>query len=404
MPDLERVVLGVTGGIAAYKAAELIRLCKQHGAQLRVLMTSTATRFISPLTLGTLAESEVLIDLFPASETGLSGSWTQHVHLGRWAQLITIAPLTATTAARLAWGMADDMLTATVLSARCPVLLCPAMDEDMYRHPATQANLERLRGYGYYVLEPEYGPLASGLIGWGRLPEPETIFARMLELVRGDPRWQGRKVLVTAGPTIEPIDAVRFISNFSSGKMGFALAEQAAQRGARVVLITGPVQLPTPAGVERVDVRTAEEMFRLVQARSPEADVVIMSAAVADFTPLQTERGKIKKSRYSRGLTLRLRPTPDILAWLGEHRRPEQRLIGFALETENGESYALEKLHNKHLDAIVLNNPNEPGAGFGHDTNRVTVFFATGEAVHLPLQSKHRIADHLLDLIADRLL
>ncbi|MCX7906674.1 MAG: bifunctional phosphopantothenoylcysteine decarboxylase/phosphopantothenate--cysteine ligase CoaBC [Bacteroidetes bacterium] len=402
MPKLERVVLGVTGSIAAYKAAELVRLLKRQGLQVRVLMTPTATRFISPLTLGTLAESQVLIELFPPHETGLEGSWTQHVHLGRWAQLIVVAPLTATTAAKLAWGMADSMLTATLLSARCPVLLCPAMDEDMYRHPATQANLERLRAYGYVIMEPEYGPLASGLEGWGRMPEPEAIVARMQELAEVNLRWQGRRVLVTAGPTVEPIDAVRFISNFSSGKMGFALAEQAARRGAEVVLITGPVYLPTPAGVRRIDVRTAEEMLRAVQAES-EADVVIMSAAVADFAPAHPKPGKIKKAQHTGGLQLRLRPTPDILEWLGRHKRPGQLLVGFALETQNGEAYARDKLLRKNLDMIVLNNPHEPGAGFGHDTNRVTVFFTDGRTRILPLQPKRALAAELLDLIASEL-
>lgn len=400
-----QLVLGVTGSIAAYKAAELIRLFKKEGAQVRVLMTHDAAEFITPLTLGTLAESDVLTEIFPKNA---DESWTQHVSLGRWADLMIVAPATANTIAKLAQGMCDSMLTAVALSARCPLLVAPAMDHDMYEHPATGRNLERLREYGYYVLSPDYGSLASGLTGMGRLPTPGTIADRAAQLMRPteQPRdaasrpLSGHRVLVTAGPTREALDPVRFISNRSTGTMGYALAEQAARAGGAVTLISGPTALETPPGVTRIDVTSTEDMHRAVMEHA-EADVVIMSAAVADFRPADTSASKIKKSEADR--LLQLEETPDILRELGERKGDDQVLVGFALETDQGLERAREKLQQKNLDWIVLNNPNEPGAGFGGGTNRVTLLNRDGGEEDLPKMDKRKLAGLIIDRIVDRL-
>lgn len=397
-----RLILGVSGSIAAYKSALLIRQFKKAGAEVRVVMTPSATEFITPLTLGTLAESKVLTEVFPENA---AGSWTQHVELGLWADLFIVAPATANTVAKLAHGHCDSMLTATALSARCPVMVCPAMDHDMYEHPATQANLERLESFDYQVLGSEHGELASGLVGMGRLPEPEVIArkaARLLEKTGKNEKkpqpLQGQKVLVTAGPTREPLDPVRFLSNPSSGKMGFAVAQKAAQAGAAVTLVTGPTELSTPLKVRRVDVTTTEEMYRAVLEAS-DADIVVMTAAVSDFRPVQQAESKIKKDGAT--MTLELERTPDILAALGARKRAGQLLVGFALETDNGPAYAREKLRKKNLDWIVLNNPTEPGAGFGTDTNRVTLFGRSGEEIKFSILSKEQVADKIIDKVAE---
>jgi phosphopantothenoylcysteine decarboxylase/phosphopantothenate--cysteine ligase len=411
----KKLLLGVTGSIAAYKAAEIIRLFKKAGAEVQVLMTPDAARFIPPLTLGTLSEREVLIEIFPESE---DGSWTKHITLGLWADLFIIAPATAQTLAKLAHGFSDNMLTATALAVRCPTLLCPAMDHDMLLHPATAANLDRLRTFGHEIMEPGYGELASGLVGHGRMPEPAAIFARVAEkLGRGkqkrrsknqEPGTQnpepetrnpkpetlsGKHVLVTAGPTREPIDPVRVITNPSTGTMGYALAAAAARRGARVTLISGPTALATPEGVERMDVTTAEEMHKVVQTHK-DADLVIMAAAVADYTPIETAPSKIKKQEGE--MTLRLRRTPDILATLGQEKRNGQILVGFAMETDDGLANARRKLEQKNLDWIVLNNLREAGAGFGTGTNRVTLIHRNGSHETLPLMSKSEVAEALM--------
>ncbi len=394
-----KLLLGVTGSIAAYKAAELIRLCKKAGAEVQVLMTPDAARFITPLTLGTLSEREVLSEIFPDNE---QGSWTKHVSLGLWADLFVVAPATAQTLAKMAYGFSDSMLTATALAARCPMLVCPAMDHDMYLHPATQANLERLRAFGYAVMAPGYGELASGLVGHGRMPEPEEIFGRIVEMVTAPLRpssgglLAGKHVLVSAGPTREPIDPVRVVTNHSSGSMGYAIAEAAAGHGARVTLVSGPTALDTPHGVDRIDVTTAEEMHAAVQAHR-DANLVIMAAAVADYTPLDPAPSKLKKQDDE--LTIRLRRTPDILAELGAHKRPEQMLVGFAMETDDGLANARRKLEAKNLDWIVLNNVNEEGAGFGPGTNRVTLIHRSGHTEDLPLMPKRDVAEALLNRI-----
>ncbi|MDX1546065.1 MAG: bifunctional phosphopantothenoylcysteine decarboxylase/phosphopantothenate--cysteine ligase CoaBC [Rhodothermales bacterium] len=393
-----KLLLGVTGSIAAYKAAELVRLLKKAGAEVQVLMTPDAARFIPPLTLGTLSEREVLVEIFPENA---EGSWTKHVSLGLWADLFVVAPATAQTVAKLAHGFCDTMLTATALAARCPLLVCPAMDHDMYLHPATQANLERLRAHGAAVMTPGYGELASGLVGHGRMPEPEAILARIGEALAEDPATTplaGRHVLVTAGPTREPIDPVRVITNPSTGTMGYAMAAAATRRGARVTLVSGPTALETPSGAERIDVTTAEEMHAAVQAHAG-ADLVIMTAAVADYTPADPAAHKLKKSDGGEALTLRLRRTPDILAGLGAARRDGQILVGFAMETDDALANARRKLEAKNLDFIVLNDLHEPGAGFGTGTNRVTLLRRGGGAEVLPLMPKHDLAETLLDRI-----
>lgn len=388
-----RIALGVAGSIAAYKAAELVRLLKKAGAEVQVLMTPDAARFITPLTLGTLSGREVLIEIFPENA---EDSWTQHVELGLWADLLVVAPATATTIAKLAAGVCDSMLTATALSRRCPMLVCPAMDLDMYAHPATQRNLRTLREDGAEVMEPDEGPLASGLVGVGRLPEPEAIFAWIVERLRGEQPLAGRKVLVTAGPTREAIDPVRFLTNGSTGTMGYALAEAAARRGAEVVLVSGPTALDAPPSVTRIDVTSADEMHAAAQQHA-DADLVIAAAAVSDYAPAAPSERKLKKGEDD--LTLRLRRTPDVLAALGAGKREGQTLVGFALETHDGLENARAKLERKNLDWIVLNAANEEGAGFGPGTNRVTIIGRDGSARELPQMPKGDVAEALLDHI-----
>jgi phosphopantothenoylcysteine decarboxylase/phosphopantothenate--cysteine ligase len=414
-PDLSgrHLLLGVTGSIAAYKTAPLVRLFKTAGAEVRVLMTESAEEFVTPLTLGTLSESEVLTDIFPDNE---EGSWTKHVTLGEWADLFVVAPATAQTIAKLAHGFCDSMLTATALSARCPLLVCPAMDREMYRHSTVQDNLNRLRDIGYEVMPAEHGELASGLVGQGRMPEPEAIRDRVAERLSEDPAPQrpngsqqedgaqqgdgslsGTSVLITAGPTREPLDPVRVFTNRSTGTMGYAIAEAAAARGAAVTLVSGPTALEPPDGVEVVSVETADEMNEAVQARRDDADYVFGAAAVADYTP--TDPSDRKRKKEDGDLVLHLRRTPDILKTVGDHRRPDQVLVGFALETDNGLDNARRKLEEKHLDWIVLNNPTEEGAGFGPSTNRVTLLSRDGTTEDLPLMSKADVADTLLDRV-----
>lgn len=395
--DGRNILLGVTGGIAAYKAAELVRLFKKSGADVQVVMTRDAERFITKLTLGTLSESEVLIDVFPAQE---EGSWTKHITLGQWADVFVIAPATAQTLAKMAGGFSDNMLTATVLAARCPVLVCPAMDHDMFVHPATKRNLDRLESFGYSVMPPAYGSLASGLVGQGRLPEPDEILSAVAEIFRADEEadgsLNGMQVLVTAGPTRESMDPVRFISNPSSGKMGYAIAAAAARRGASVTLVSGPTHLDVPQGVQRINVTTAAEMHAAVMEQR-DADFVVMAAAVADYAPADRSEQKIKKSETD--VTLRLRRTKDILAELGQSKRSGQILVGFAMETEHGIENARNKLESKNLDWIVLNQLNEKGSGFHVDTNRVVLLSRSGSEEELPLMSKASVAEAIWNRI-----
>ena len=386
-----RLLLGVCGSIAAYKACELIRQLRRAGAEVQVLATRNTARFVAPLTLATLSQQRVLTEIF---QEDAQRAWTEHITLGHWADLFVIAPATAQTIAKLANGLADSMLTATALAARCPVLVCPAMDHDMYMHPAVRANVKRLQGLGYRVMQATYGELASGLVGLGRLPDPADILERITELIPG--RLRGKQALVTAGPTREPVDPVRVVTNHSTGTMGFALAEALVRQGAQVTLVTGPTLLNTPNGVHRVDVTTAREMYEAVMVNR-HADYVFMAAAVADYTPTEPSSSKLKKSEAQ--LTLRLRRTADILADLGRNRREDQVLVGFAMETEDGLARAQEKMTKKNLDWIVLNNINEPGAGFGTGTNRVTLLGHDGSSHALATMPKKDVAEAILDRI-----
>lgn len=365
----KRIILGITGGIAAYKAAELLRAFQKQGAEVRVTMTPSATRFIGTETLSSLAGEAVATEIFPEHST--SSDWTRHIHWGEWADLFVIAPCTANTLASIAHGISDNMLTATVLAARCPLLICPTMDGEMFEAPATQRNLSIIRDHGYYILEPETGYLASGLEGKGRLPETDNILnAAERILAAHKPILKGKKVLVTAGPTREYLDPVRYISNPSSGKMGFAMAEAAAALGADVHLIHGPVELRIPSGIGSSAITTAQDLFEAVKEHK-EAGVIIMTAAVADFTPVTTQLHKVKKADGMTGIDLK--PTTDILAWLGEHRSEGQTLIGFAMETSDLEVQAQTKLRKKNADWIIANQLRDKDTGFGSDSNTVLI-------------------------------
>lgn len=366
----KRIILGVTGGIAAYKAAFLLRAFQKEGAEVRVTMTPSATRFVGTETFASLSKHEVAIDIFPDSGNE-PDAWTRHIQWGEWADLFVIAPCTANTLAKIAYGMADNMLTSTVLAARCPLLLCPTMDGEMYDAPATSRNLEKAAGYGYHLLEPDEGYLASGLEGKGRLPETEAILekcASILSKKKVEGPLSGKKVLVTAGPTREHIDPVRFISNPSSGKMGFAMAQAARDMGAEVTVIHGPVSIQPPRGVKSIQIQSAEDLFSKVKEHSGH-DVIIMAAAVSDFTPLDYEDQKIKKEKAES--EIKLKKTTDILAWLGEHRKNGQTLIGFAMETENLIENASKKLKSKNIDWIAANSLSDSESGFEADTNTV---------------------------------
>ena len=397
----KHILLGVSGGIAAYKTAFLVRDFVKAGAEVQVVMTDAATHFVTPLTLGTLSRREVITDMFPRGAAEATTHWTAHIDLALWADIMLVAPATANTLAKIAYGFADNFLATLVLALRCPLAVAPSMDVDMYRNAATQHNLTLLRERGVHVLEPESGELASGLVGPGRLPEPETILhwveGLMVEM-RTD--LLGKKVLVTAGPTHEPIDPVRYVGNRSSGKMGFALAAAATRRGAEVTLISGPVHLPTPPGVRRRDVATAREMARAVEEEFPITDVLIMTAAVADFSPVHPAGDKIKRDAVvGDRMTLEMEKNPDILRSAGE-QKARQVLVGFALETSNGLHHARQKLAAKHLDAVVLNDPTEDGAGFGTETNVVTILMADGRIDRLPQMSKLAVAEEILNRVA----
>lgn len=394
-----RVLLGVTGSIAAYKTAWLVRDLVKAGAEVQVVMTPAAHDFVTPLTLATLSKRPVLTDLFLRNG---SGSWNDHVSLGRWADVLVVAPASAHTLAKMAQGLCDNLLLATWLSATCPVYVAPAMDLEMFADPATAHNLDLLRERGVHTIGPESGELASGLEGAGRMTEPMDIVHRLAtDLMEGSP-LAGKRILVTAGPTREAIDPVRYIGNRSSGRMGFAIAEEAAARGARVELVTGPVELTTDRpGIVRTDVESAADMAQACKERAPEADIVIMSAAVADHRPAAPAGSKIKKDEGH--LELVLERTEDILAWIGKQRRPGQVIAGFALETEEGLESARGKLERKGLDLVVLNSLQDEGAGFGHATNKVTLVTRDKDPERLPLLPKAEVARRILDAIERRL-
>ena len=376
-----------------------VRMMKKAGASVRVLMTPSATQYVTPLTFSTLSQEEVLTTLWPENGQSSTHAGVEHIKLGLWADAMLIAPATANMVAKLANGIADDVISSTVLALRSPLLIAPAMDVDMYRNEATQKNLSVLRERGYHILLPEEGELASGLVGPGRLPEPETIMAFVESIIKKTPMdLKKKKILVTAGPTYEPIDPVRFIGNRSSGKMGFAIANAAAQRGADVTLISGPVTLGTPKNVSRIDVETAEQMNDAVTKHAKKCDAIIMSAAVADYAPKKPAANKIKKNDFASGLTLELQPTSDILRGLGAKKNGAV-LVGFALETEDEVKNAKEKLRKKNLDFIVLNSTRDKGSAFGSDTNVVTIIGKDGKTEKLTKMPKFDVAVEILNRV-----
>ena len=394
----KKIVLGVTGSIAAYKAAMLVRLFVKEGAQVQVVMTPSAREFITPLTLSTLSGRPVLCEFF---NTG-SGEWHSHVELGLWADAMIVAPATASTLGKMANGIADNLLVTTYLSMKAPVFIAPAMDLDMFAHPSTQRSLQMLSGYGCHIIEPASGELASHLSGKGRMEEPENIVKALKDFFLSSCSLAGKRVLVTAGPTYEKIDPVRFIGNYSSGKMGYAIAEECARRGADVTLVSGPVSLATPhASIKRVDVESAEEMYKAAMEAFPSCDAAILSAAVADYRPAVCADKKIK--RTGDGMTIELEANKDIAASLGKIKTPTQRLVGFALETNDGEMHAREKLEKKNLDFIVLNSLADEGAGFAHDTNKVTII-GKEEKEEFPLKSKREVARDIVSHLGKLLL
>lgn len=385
-------MLGITGSIAAYKAVVLVRELVKAGAEVRVIMTPAAKDFVTPLTLSTLSRNPVLTDLFDEQ------SWSNHVMLGRWADVFLIAPLSCNTLAKMAGGACDNLLLAVYLSATCPVVVAPAMDEDMWYHPSTRANLAKLEAYGNRIIPVGKGELASGLNGEGRMAEPEEILQYLSEHLFSNGPLQGKKALVTAGPTYEPIDPVRFIGNHSSGKMGIALAKELQARGADVTLVLGPVaEVPDLKGIRILTVKTAAEMYAECMTAFPGTDLAVMAAAVADYTPAKTAEEKIKKTGES--LPLELIKTKDILKSLGAVKSDKQVLVGFALETNNEKQHALAKLETKNADIIVLNSMKDAGAGFGTDTNKVTLFTRDGQEFSFGVKSKQAVAADITDII-----
>lgn len=395
----KHILLGVTGGIAAYKSAFLVREFVRKGAEVRVVMTEMAKQFITPLTLATLSKNPILVDFFDPT----SGAWNSHVALGEWADAFVIAPATANTIGKMASGVADNLLLTSYLSAKCPVFVAPAMDLDMFAHSAVQENFARLKNAGCQIIDAETGFLASGLEGKGRMAEPQTIVEKIEKFFSAEPKpLSGKKILITAGPTFERIDPVRFIGNHSSGKMGFALAQTCADLGAAVVLVAGPVALKTEnSAIKRVDVFSADEMYSAVNQKFSACDGAILCAAVADFKPKNSAAQKIKREKET--LSLELVPTQDIAAALGEKKRDDQFLVGFALETQNEQQNALGKLQRKNLDFIVLNSLNDDGAGFGFDTNKIKILFRNGEILEFPLKSKTEVAKDIINEIVKML-
>jgi len=386
------VVVGVTGGIAAYKAAELVSRLRKTGVSVHVIMTANACEFITPLTFQSLSGNQVHREMF--GEPKLSR--IDHIELAQKAQLLVVAPATANIIAKAANGLADDLLSTVLLARKGPVLFAPAMNEQMYLNPLTQANLAKLKGLGYRVMEPGVGFQACGSVGPGRMPEPAEVFAECCTLLNVEKRLAGKTVMVTAGGTQEAIDPVRYIGNRSSGKMGYALARAAFDAGARVILVSGPVVLEPPSGVETVRVSSAREMYTAVMDRFPECDVVIKAAAVADYRPEQSSENKIKKSGEE--LVLKLVPNPDILNELGK-LKGEKLLVGFAAETQSLLEHAADKLKRKNVDMLVANDVSKPGAGFGSDTNLVTILYRSGEKESLPLLGKQEVAREILDRV-----
>lgn len=386
-----KIILGVSGSIAAYKAVYLLRLLKKSGADVRVVTSPSVSEFVGELTFSSLSGHPVFSGLWEEE-------WSQHVELGVWADLMIVAPATAHTLAKFAHGLCDNALTAVYLAAKCPVMVAPAMDVDMFLHPRTQANLNILAADGVQVLPTGTGFLASGLEGPGRLLEPDDIYDQIVKHLTADLPLNGKRILISAGPTQEAIDPVRFLSNRSSGKMGYALAEVAAQMGAEVILVSGPTALTAPAQVQKISVRSAQDMYEAVHAHREDMDVVIMAAAVADYTPTEVADHKLKKKEGD--LSIALKRTKDILNSLGQDKRDGQILVGFAMETNNELENAQKKLVSKNLDFVVLNSLRDSGAGFGHETNKITILDRSGEHESFPLKSKREVARDILDKVA----
>lgn len=391
----KNILLGVTGGIAAYKCAPLIREFVKRGAEVKVVMTPLAKQFITPLTLATLSKNPILVDFFNPE----NGEWNSHVSLGMWADLYLIAPATANSIGKMANGVADNLLLTSYLSAKCPVFLAPAMDLDMYKHPAVQKNLETLRSYGNHIIEPGSGFLASGLEGKGRMAEPLDIVKAIEEFFVSEQDLKGKRVMITAGPTHEKIDPVRFVGNYSSGKMGYALAEECARRGAVVRLVSGPVSVKAQhSSIEVISVESAQQMYEAAMEETKTADIQILCAAVADYRPETTASDKIKREKTGE-MTIRFVPNPDIAASLGKVKRDGQISVGFALETNDEEMNARGKCERKNLDFIVMNSLKDAGAGFRHDTNKITIFDADGSKTEYGLKPKTEVAKDIVDHI-----
>ncbi len=390
----KKIIVGVCGGIAAYKTAYLVREIVKQGGEVRVVMTSMAKQFITPLTMATLSKNPIMVDFFDPE----NGAWNSHVGLGTWADAMVIAPATANTIAKMANGIADNLLLTTYLSARCPIIIAPAMDLDMYAHPATQQNIDLLKQRGVVVVDPDAGELASGLSGKGRMAEPESIAETIDDvLAQIETKLKGKRIMVTAGPTYERIDPVRFIGNYSSGKMGYAIAEELAKRGAIVELISGPVKIAAKRkNIIVTKTESAAEMYAAACEIFPKCKGAIMSAAVADFTPSQCADSKIKNKQ---SMQINLVPTPDIAAAMGNMKQKTQFLVGFALETDHEEINALEKLQKKNLDFIVLNSLRDAGAGFMTDTNKVTIYHRDGVHIAYELKPKAEVASDIVNSI-----
>lgn len=391
----KKIVLGITGSIAAYKACYIIRALVKAGAEVQVVITPAGKEFITPITLSALTQKPVISDFFSQRD----GTWHSHVALGLWADAMVIAPCTASTLGKMAGGVADNMLVTTYLSMKAPVFIAPAMDLDMYAHPSTQANLERLRSYGNHIIEPQSGYLASGLEGKGRMEEPEAIVKAVDDYFRGNTgQLAGKRIMITAGPTFERIDPVRFVGNYSSGKMGFALAGECARRGADVTLIAGPVTLKEGRGIRRIDVENCDQMYRAAVSEFEGCDAAILCAAVADFRPDTVADSKIK--RGDSDLVLRLKPTHDIASELGRMKKPGQRLVGFALETDDEQAHAMGKLERKNLDFIVLNSLRNKGTCFRSDENQVCILTREGMTEY-PKKSKEGVAEDIIGRLAE---
>jgi phosphopantothenoylcysteine decarboxylase / phosphopantothenate---cysteine ligase len=387
----KKIVLGITGSIAAYKSIFLVRLLIKEGAEVKVIMTPSAKDFVTSLTLSTLSKNPVLTELFDEQ------SWANHVVLGRWADAMLIAPLSCNTLAKMAHGLCDNLLLAVYLSATCPVIVAPAMDEDMWQHASTKENLKKIESFGTKIIPVEKGELASGLYGDGRMAEPDVIIKFLVDNFFLTKTLTGKKAFVSAGPTYEPIDPVRFIGNYSSGKMGVAIARELYNRGADVTLISGPANVGPLNGIHVVSVNTAEEMYNACTRAFQHADIGVMAAAVADYTPAKKEVAKIKKSE--KDLVLELKPTQDILKSLGQQKTEKQVLVGFALETTDEKKNALDKLRKKNADIIILNSLNDKGAGFGKETNKITIFEKGGKEFHFETKPKQEVAKDIVNIL-----